>query len=85
MQVNFARDVQSLVKVIQKLGNPFEEESRDIIILDSKEIADPSSLKTVQNVHQIGQNQFKALTMYRLVERTKSPYNPISHNKLNTH
>lgn len=63
VQVKFARDVQSLVQVFQELGNPFEEESRDIIVLDSKEIADPCAVKTVQNVHQIGQDQFKAFTL----------------------
>lgn len=42
--MKFAGDVQSLVKVIQILGNPFEEESRDIIVLGSKEIADHSAL-----------------------------------------
>ena len=39
IQIYFARDVQSLVTVIEELGNPFEEESQDLLVIDTKEIA----------------------------------------------
>ena len=33
-QKTFAKDVQSLVTVIEELGNPFEEDSQDLLVLD---------------------------------------------------
>ncbi len=43
VQISFAKDVCSLVTVIEELGNPFEEESQDLLVLDTKEIADPTA------------------------------------------
>ena len=36
VQVSFIKDVCSLVNVMEELGNPFEEESKDLIVLHSK-------------------------------------------------
>ena len=68
VQRAFARDVRSLVTVIQELGNPFEEMS---LVLDTKEIASPSVVKTVNTAEQIGQEQFNAFVKECLVDRTK--------------
>ena len=43
VQTSFARDVRSLVMVMEELGNPFKEESQDLLVLDTKEIADEDS------------------------------------------
>ena len=68
MQTSFTKDVRALVSVIEEFGNPFEEESMDLIVLDTKEIAGPAAVETVRNVKKIGQEQFQAFTR----ERTKS-------------
>ena len=47
-------DVRSLVTVIEELGNPFEEESQDLLVLDTKEIADATVVETVHSVKRIG-------------------------------
>ena len=49
IQITFAKHVHSLVAVIEEFGNPFEEESQDLIILDTKEIADAAVVETVRN------------------------------------
>ena len=49
VQNTFARDVRSLVAVIEELGNPFEEDSQDLLVLDTKEMADPAVIETVRN------------------------------------
>ena len=41
-------DVCSLGNVMEELGSPFEEESEDLLVFDSKEIADPSAVKAVK-------------------------------------
>ena len=55
VQASFAQYVSSLVRVIEELGNPFEEESQDLIVLDTKEIANPAVVQTVRNAKKIGQ------------------------------
>ena len=32
---------------MEELGNPFEEENEDLLVLDSKEIANPSAVEAV--------------------------------------
>ena len=60
VQANFGKDVLSLISVMEDLGNPFEEESTDFLVLDSKEIADHAAEETVKNVQRLGQEQFHA-------------------------
>ena len=54
VQVSFANDICSLVTVIEELVNPLEEESQDLLLLDIKEIADPTAVETVRNAKRIG-------------------------------
>ena len=61
VQAAFAKDVCSLVSVIDDLGNPFEEESTDLLVLDTKEISDHTSVEAVRNVRRIGKSNFKHL------------------------
>ncbi|QQP37628.1 Hypothetical protein FKW44_017958, partial [Caligus rogercresseyi] len=65
-----------------EMGNPFEEESQDLLILDSKDIAGPAAVETVMNAKKIGQEQFEAFTRECLLDRTKAVDDPIPRNKL---
>jgi hypothetical protein len=69
-QTEFQKDVRSPVHVIEELGNPFEEESEDLLVLDSREIADPTAVDTVRKAHEIGKQKFQAFTEQCFVERT---------------
>ena len=82
VQTSFAKDVYSLVSVMEEFGNPFEEESTDVLVIDSKEIADPATVETIQNVQRIGQEQFQAFVKECLVDRSKSIDDVIHRNKL---
>ena len=82
VQNTFARDVRSLVAVIEELGNPFEDDSQDLLVLDRKEIADPAVIETVRNAKQIGQYQFEAFSKECIVDRIKSIEEAIHRNKL---
>ena len=55
VQAAFSKDVCSLVSTIEDFGNPFEEESSDLLILDCKEITDEATVDTVKNAQSIGQ------------------------------
>ncbi|KAL8563820.1 hypothetical protein ACOMHN_061944 [Nucella lapillus] len=76
------RYVRSLVGVIEEMGNPFEEESQDVVKVDTKEIAGPAAVETVMNAKRIGQEQFEAFTRECLLDRTKAVDDPIPRNKL---
>ena len=67
---------------MEDLGNPFEEASGDLLVLDSKEIADHAAVDTIQNVQRIGQQQFQGFIKEYLVERSKSVDDVIHRNKL---
>ena len=75
VQISFAKDVGSLLTVIQDMGNPFD-------FLDTKEIADPAVVKTVRSAKSVGQDQFEAFTKECLIDQTKSIYDTIHRNKL---
>ena len=78
----FGKYVCSLVNVKEELGNPLEEESEDLLVLDSKEIADPSAVEAVKKAQKIGQQQFQTFTEECLVERTKPIDDTIHRNRL---
>ena len=69
VQAAFKKDVLSLVSAIEDMGNLFEEDSTDLLVLDSKEIMDV--VKGVREVLSIGQDQYKAFVKERFQERTK--------------
>ena len=76
VQASFVKDVRSLVSVIEEMGNPFEEESQDLVILDTKNIARPAAVETVINAKRIGQEQFEAFTRECLLDRTSDISTP---------
>ena len=40
------------------MGNPFTEDSNDLLVLDSRNIADATVADTVQQIEQIGLEQY---------------------------
>ena len=49
-QQSFHQHVTSLVKSMEDLGNPFTEQSNDLLSLDTKDIADPSVVQTIRQI-----------------------------------
>ena len=62
VQNAFRRDICSLVNVMEELGNPFEEVSKDLLVLASKEFANASAVEAVKKPQKIGQQQFQTFT-----------------------
>ena len=56
----------SLVTVIDDMGNPFLEESHDLLVLDTKTIMDASEVKTVRKIKSLGLEQCKKFVEERL-------------------
>ena len=74
----FVKDVHSLTSSIEELGNPFEEDSKELLTLDTKQIADIS----VRSAYKIGKDQFDLFVKERLMERKVTVDEVLSRNKL---
>ena len=59
---------------MEELGNLIEEETEDLLIIDSKTMADPSAAEAVKKAQKIGQQQFQKFTKECLVEKNKAHY-----------
>ena len=82
VQKAFARDVESLANTIEEMGNPFTEDSGDLLALDSRDIADPAVTDTVRRIEKIGEEQYETFVKERLVNQTKPISDPIKKNNL---
>ena len=58
MQSAFLKDVQSLTVVMQDMGNPFLEESNDVLVLDTKYIMEsvPGTVMKVISTASLSMN-----------------------------
>ena len=66
--MSFFKDVKSLVTTIEDFGNNFLEESEDLIVLDTKEIAKPASFTILRQREAVGKeqcNQFITETSFK--------------------
>lgn len=81
-QCSFKKDVKNLVAVFEEFGNPFMEQSNDLLVLDSNEIMDSEVVQTVREIENLGTTQYEKFVQERLVDRTTSLYEAIKKNKL---
>lgn len=78
----FTSDVKSMVQTLEELGNPFEEESDDIVALVTKEVASTAVNHSVQVLKDIGKKQYETFWDERLVKHSKPLNETIKKNKL---
>ena len=70
--------------MFQQAGNPFLEESKDLIALDSKNIANQNAVDNMRKVAESGAKQFNEFLNDRLKEEKTSIYEIIKKNKFAT-
>ena len=81
-QVAFARDVRSLTQVMGEMGNPFCDDSKDLLVLDSRDLADSAVINTVRQIEKLGQEQHDSFVHEILINQTKSITDQIKRNNL---
>ena len=81
MQYAFLKDVQSLTVVLQDMGNPFLEESNDLLVLYTKDIME-SVAGTIRKVKTIGQEQYSKFVDEWLSKCVTPISDPLPKNKL---
>ena len=79
-QISFFENVKSLSAVIKGMGNPFQEESADLLVLDTKNIADPSWAEMVATHYWKGKVQFQSFMDGLKNEDENCFYNPLKKN-----
>lgn len=82
VQTAFAKEVTALVEVFEDMGNPFKEDSGDLLTIDTNLIMDSDVQKTVGNAYKLGQEQYKLFVKERFEDQTKPIKEPIKKNKL---
>jgi len=82
IQSTFEKQVLALVTVIETMGNPFIEDSPDLLVLDTRDIVDQRVVDAIRKVQQVGKDKFASLVNDRIDKRDKSLFEPICHNKL---
>lgn len=68
-QKAFGKDVKNLVSTLEDMGNPFLEDTGDLLTLDTKRIVDSSVVETVNTIEQLGQQQHDNYVKARLVDK----------------
>ena len=81
-QTKFKKDIVSLISSLEEFGNPFDEESGELISLASKVIADQEVIETMNNLQSIGLKNYESFVKERLVDCTQSVMDAIHKNKL---
>ena len=64
------------------MGNPFLEQSGDLLVLDSKDIMDAAVVETVKKMKSVGEEQYKHFKEERLEKCTKPITDVIPKKKL---
>jgi len=64
------------------MGNPFQDETADLLVLDTKTIADPTKVGLVGTHQERGKQQFKSFVDGLGSDDTSSFYHPIKKNKV---
>ena len=58
-QTSFLTNVKQLTRTLDELGSPFNEETKDLIILDSKEIVDIKVSESHGHLVKLGMEQYE--------------------------
>ena len=80
-QMIFFNQVKALCNVIENMGNPFIDDSNDLFVLDTRELADPAVINTICNFEKSGQKQYDTFVTERLDTQSRPVNDPIKRNK----
>ena len=81
-QLQFFEKVGKLYRVMKEMGNPFQEETADLLTLDTKIIATPGAGEMVMSHYPTGESHCKAFIGSLDKGDEGSFYDPIKKNKL---
>ena len=71
VQAAFMKDVRTLIAVFQEMGNPFLENTQDLLVLDTRDIMETPVAETVRKIESLGEEQHTKFVEERLELCTK--------------
>ena len=80
--VIFQSDVLALIDAFEDLGNPFMEESGDLLDLDESIVMPPHVVENVRKVKDIGFIRYKAFVEKRVMSQEEAFTAPITQTRL---
>ena len=81
-QKRFTLQVERLVEVISGMGNPFEEDTKELLVLDTHDIKSSEVVNTVNSIEALGENAFKEFFKNKIINQVSPIFDPIKRNKL---
>ena len=81
-QKSFMKEVIALSEVIEEMGNPFNDETNDLLILDSHGVIDNDIKDKMLNLPMLGQNQYDQYVQERLVTKSVNIDEPLKKNRV---
>ena len=71
------KEVIALSEVIKEMGNPFNDETNDLLILDSRDVIDNDIKDKMLNLLMLGQDQYYQYVQERLVTKSVNIDEPL--------
>ena len=84
VQSAFSRDVVNTVSCFEEMGNPFQDESEDLMAIHTRDIMGDEVVKTIRNASKIGEEQFKSFVEGRFIDGSKPVTDTLKKNNLPT-
>ena len=81
-QKRFASHVTALIRVLEGMGSPFEEDSKDLLRLHTKDIMDQQSIECLTTIQSKGQEQYATFVNERLKKNNLPITATITKNKI---
>ena len=82
VQMAFAQDVKTLAETIEDMGNPFSEKGSDLLVLDTRDLADPVVNESLNHIEKLVRDQYYSYVSEHLVSQSKPITDPIPKNNL---
>ena len=78
----FKEQAVSLAQVINEFGNPFLDDSDELLALDTQNVMNESVVNTVRTAYSLGKDLYADYYKEVIVDRTRSIHEPIKKNSL---
>ena len=77
VQNTFRNQVNAVCSTIEEMGNPFADQTGDLFVLGTRDIADSKVVETVRTVEQLGKDQYQQFVTKRLRKTTPPLFDTI--------
>ena len=81
-QEKFCKQAPSVIQVINQYGNPFMNDYKELLVMNTRDCVDDAVVKCVGEIESLCKEQYHKLKKEVLYSRSESIHAPITNNKL---